>query len=335
MEDLNLATLPKYLSDESEAWMLLERLRWHGTPVCPHCGTADEAHYFLNAKSGLRTTKKGSVSYRRIWKCRDKDCRKQFSVLVGTVFESSKVPVSKWLLALYLTAAAKNCISALELQRHLGLGSYQTAWFMLHRLREAMKREPLAGLMSGTVVMDETFYGGKPKNKHQQGNKNAKHGAGSRKNNAPKTPVLALLDAETGEVRTKVVANVTGAELRTALVENVDLGSTHLMTDAYMGYRAVGKEMRKHSYVDHSSHEYVRYEPDGTITSNMAESFFAQFKRSLDGTYHNVSRHHLVRYVTEMEHRWNTRKLTDHERVAALLQGATGKRLTYRPLNEG
>lgn len=335
MEELNLASLPKYLSDESEAWALLERLRWHGVPVCPHCGTADEAHYFLNAKSGLRTTKKGTVSYRRIWKCRDKDCRKQFSVLVGTVFESSKVPVSKWLLALYLTAAAKNAISALELQRHLGLGSYQTAWFMLHRLREAMKREPLAGLLGGggeVVIADETFVGGKPKNRHQQGRaKRLPVGAGARKGPTyDKTPVFALIDKQTGEARAQVVTDVTGKTLRKAMQGHVNPADTVLHTDGSVAYKSIAHEFLGHEYVDHSSHEYVR----GDVTSNHAESFFAQFKRSLDGTYHNVSKHHLGAYVTEFEHRWNTRRLSDHERVCALISGATGRRLTYKPLNE-
>jgi len=138
MEELNLATLPKYLSDEASAWELLERLRWpDGEPVCPHCGTKDAKHYFISAKSGERMTAKGKVTYRRLWRCRDKACRKQFSVTVGTIFESSKLPASKWLLAMWLMGAGKNSISALELQRHLGI-SYQTAWFLGHRLREAM-----------------------------------------------------------------------------------------------------------------------------------------------------------------------------------------------------
>ena len=327
MEELNLASLPKYLSDESEAWALLERLRWHGRPVCPHCGTADEAHYFLNAKSGQRTTKKGTVSCRRIWKCRDKDCRKQFSVLVGTVFESSKVPVSKWLLALYLVSAAKNAISALELQRHLGLGSYQTAWFMLHRLREAMKREPLAGLLGPTVAADETWVGGSPKNRHRQGKK-------GKQGQTDKTPVFALIDRETGEARAQVVTDVTASTLRSAMVEHIDIASTVLHTDGGAPYRTIRPELAGHEVVDHKASQYVRYRNGGTITSNQAESFFAQFKRSLDGTYHNVSKHHLGAYVTEFEHRWNTRKMTDHQRVQALVSGATGRRLSYRPLNE-
>lgn len=330
MEALNLATLPKYLSDEAEAWLLLERLRWDDTPVCPHCGTADERHYFIASRSGQRTTKAGNPTYRRLWKCRDKDCRRQFSVLVGTVFEDSKVPVSKWLLALYLCGAAKNAIAAKELERHLGV-TYATAWFMLHRLREAMTREPLASLMNTTVVVDETFYGGKPKNKHQQGRRAPGTGKGRAGYTSDKTPIVALIDKETGEARTRIVADVQGNTLRKVIAANVDMMTTTLHTDSAMAYRPIGREMAAHHHVDHSSNEYVR----GDVSTNAAESFFAQMKRSIDGTYHAVSRHHLGRYVNEFEFRWNTRKLSDHRRIEALVAGAVGKRLTYRPATEG
>lgn len=328
MEELNLASLPKYLSDEAEAWLLLERLRWNGVPVCPHCGTKDEKHYFIASRSGQRTTKAGNPTYRRLWKCRAKACRKNFSVLVGTVFEDSKVPVSKWLLALYLCGAAKNAIAAKELERHLGV-TYATAWFMLHRLREAMTREPLATLISGTVVVDETFYGGKPKNMHQQGRpQRLPGGAGSKSDRRyQKTPVVALISKETGQAHARVVADVTGATLRKAIADTVSMPDTILHTDAAGAYRAIGREMAGHEYVDHGRHEYVR----GNVSTNAAESFFAQMKRSIDGSYHSVSRHHLHRYVDEFTFRWNTNKLSDHQRIEALIAGAVGKRLTYRP----
>jgi len=151
----NLATLPKYLSNEAAAWELLENLRWpKGQVVCPHCGVTDPKHYFITARSGERKTRSGTVTYRRLWRCRH--CRKQFSVLVGTIFESSKVPVSKWLLGMWMFNAGKNGVSALELQRHLGL-AYQTAWLMAHRLREAVTREPLASFVTGTIVSNETL----------------------------------------------------------------------------------------------------------------------------------------------------------------------------------
>lgn len=326
MEQINLASLPKYLTDEDAAWELLEQLRWPvGKQVCPHCASVAE-HYFIAAKSGERTTRTGKVTYRRLWKCREKECRKQFSVLVGTVFESSKVPASKWLLALWLMSAGKNGVSALELQRHLGV-AYQTAWFIGHRLREAMRREPVASLLSGVVVADELFYGGKPKNRHRQGKTPGTIRTRGRKGVNDKTPVLALID-EQGEARTRVIADVTGPTLRAALAEHVDFAKTVLHTDGHPPYRTFASDLAGHAWVDHGSYEYVR---DG-VSTNKAESFFAQFRRSLDGTFHNVSREHLHRYADEFEFRWNTRKGTDHERIVRMVDGAAGKRLTYRPL---
>jgi len=322
MEQLNLATLPKYLSDEAAAWELLERLRWpNGEVACPHCGVIDPRHYFLAAQSGERRTRTGHVSYRRIWKCREKGCRRQFSVLVGTIFESSKIPVSKWLLAMWLMGAGKNGVSALELERHLGI-SYKSAWFMAHRLREAMTREPLAALLSGTVVADETYVGGAPKNRH------ASRRVGARQGLSDKTPVVALVHKESGTVRTRVVANVNRENLRSVLTDNVVTKATHLHTDASKLYPQLAPLFASHQSVNHTAGEYVR---DG-VSTNEAESFFAQFKRSIDGTHHNVSREHLHRYATEFEFRWNTRKMTDHERIESLITKTVGKRLTYRPL---
>lgn len=322
MEPLNLATLPKYLSDEDAAWELLERLRWpEGQIVCPHCGVIDPNHYFLSSRSGERRTRKGTVSYRRLYKCRDKDCRQQFSVLVGTVFESSKIPVSKWLLAMWIFCAGKNGVSAKELQRHLGV-SYQTAWFLNHRLREAMTREPLAALLTGVVVSDETYVGGIPRNRHRPRGAKAKRGGGT-----DKTPVVALVTKD--EVRTKIVPKVNARNLRGVLFEHVDQ-SAHLHTDSAQVYQDVGLEFAAHETVNHRAGEYVR---DG-VSTNAAESFFAQFKRSLDGTHHNVSREHLHRYATEFEFRWNTRKLTDFQRMQKMIRASTGKRLTYRPASE-
>lgn len=322
MEELNLAKLPKYLSDESAAWELLERLRWpEGKVVCPHCGSIDAAHYFISSRSGERKTRTGATTYRRLWRCRD--CRKQFSVLVGTIFESSKIPVSKWLLAMWLFNAGKNGVSALELQRQLGI-AYQSAWFMAHRLREAMTRKPLATLLSGTIVADETWVGGAPKNRH------AWQRAGSRQGLTDKTPVVALVHKESGDVRTRVVANVNGGTLRMVLEETCIPAETHLHTDSSGAYTTLGRAFASHGTVNHHAGEYVR---DG-ISTNAAESFFAQFKRSLTGTHHNVSKEHLHRYASEFEFRWNTSKMTDAERVQAMADASVGKRLTYRPLTQ-
>ncbi|HVA08563.1 MAG TPA: IS1595 family transposase [Acidimicrobiales bacterium] len=332
MEQLNLATLPKYLSNEAAAWELLERLRWDGKPVCPHCGTISEDHYFIAARSGERKTRTGQTTYRRLWKCREKGCRKQFSVLVGTIFESSKIPVSKWLLAIWLMSAGKNSVSAMELKRHLGI-AYQSAWFMGHRLREAMTRQPLAGLLSGTVVADETYVGGLPKNKHRQGRPVYLPGGGRGRAGTPhhKTPVLALVSKNTGEVRTRVMADVNGSTLRQAIKQEVDAPNTVLHTDGLKAYKKISSDFAGHEYVRHEKYEYVR----GDVSTNMAESFFAQFKRSVDGTFHNVSKAHLGRYADEFAFRWTTSKMSDAERVQKMVDQSVGKRLTYRPLTDG
>lgn len=146
-EIVNISQLAKHFSDEAEAWKLVERIRWPNGPVCPHCGVVDEA-YYLAPKGGQRTTRTGKVSYRRLWKCAA--CRKQFSVLVGTIFEDSRVPLSKWLLAVHMMAANKNGVAAYELHRTLGV-THKTAWFMAHRIRYAMARPPLVDKLQGTV----------------------------------------------------------------------------------------------------------------------------------------------------------------------------------------
>lgn len=320
---MNLATLPRYLSDEAAAWELLERLRWpEGKVVCPHCGAIDAGHYFIASRSGERRTRTGHVTFRRLWRCRS--CKKQFSVLVGTIFESSKIPVSKWLLALWLFSAGKNGVSALELQRHLGI-AYQSAWFLAHRLRKAMTRRPLATLLTGAVVSDETWVGGAPKNRHANRRVSSKQGL------TDKTPVVALIHKETGQVRTREVANVNGENLRQVLAETCIPAETHLQTDASNVYTTIGPAFASHGAVNHAAGEYVR---DG-ISTNPAESFFAQFKRSLIGTHHNVSKPHLPRYASEFEFRWNTWKMTDAERMQAVVNASAGKRLTYRPLIGG
>lgn len=163
-QEFSIPELVARIPTEADAYLLLEELRWNGRPVCPHCGVAGEAWYIrpLNGKS--RATRTGSQSQRRVWKCRA--CRKQFSVLTGTIFHGSKVALRTWLLVVFEMCSAKNGVSAREIERKYGL-TPKTAWFVLHRIREAMRREPLAGLLSGTVAADETWIGGQPKNRHR------------------------------------------------------------------------------------------------------------------------------------------------------------------------
>lgn len=339
--EINLSTLAKHFSDEGAAWELVEKMRWKDNgPTCPHCGSEDNS-YFLKSKSGVRTTKAGNASYRRIWKCAD--CRKQFSVLVGTIFEGTHVPLSKWLLAIYMMCADKNGVAAYELRRTLGVTN-KTAWFMNHRIREAMKAGPLANMLRGTVVADETWIGGRDRNRHvAKRNPRGEYFAqptrvvpGTVKGNSnpgplgDKTIVLTLIDRDRGVARSRVIPDVTGATLRKAIAEQVDMASSVLYTDGSNAYKALGGEFIAHKTVDHSQDEYVRYEGSEVITSNAAENYFSQLKRSLDGTHHHVSREHLHRYLAEFDYRYTTRKMRDSERMADLMTRTGGRRLTYR-----
>jgi transposase-like protein len=314
---LNILSLADQLRTEADAYRFLEDLRWKGEPVCPHCG-AVRKHYFLKPRNGEgRKTRTGSASQRRVWKCAD--CRKQFSVLTGTIFHGTKIPVRMWVMVVFEMCHSKNGVAAKEIERKYGVDS-KTAWFMLHRIREAMKREPLAGLLSGTVVADETWIGGKPRNRH--GHTRGQGGQGQ----TDKTPVLALVNHETGEVRAEAVPDVTGDTLSRVMAEQVDAVKTHLHTDSSGSYAKLGKRFASHETVDHRAGEYAR----GDVSTNAAENFFSQLKRSIDGTHHSVSRDHLNRYLAEFAFRYSTRGLTDTERMGLLCGQVHGRRLTYR-----
>jgi transposase-like protein len=193
---LSFPQLAGKIRTEADAYKFLEDLRWGDEAICPHCGSVDK-HYFLNPANGSsRKTRTGAASHRRVWKC--KACRKQFSVLTGTIFHGSKIPVRTWVFVVFEMASSKNGVSAREIERKYGL-TPKTAWFMLHRIREAMKREPMAGLLSGRVVADETFFGGKPSNRHGHDGRKRMQGQ------SDKTPILALVSRETGEVRSRVM----------------------------------------------------------------------------------------------------------------------------------
>ncbi len=322
MAKTSLLTLADRLRTEGDAYVVLEEMRWGDEPVCAHCGSV-RRHYFLNPENGKsRKTRTGAASERRVWKCAD--CRKQISATTNTIFHRSKVPLRIWLLVIYDCCACKNGISAREVERKYGLTA-KTAWFMMHRLREAMKREPMAGLLSGRVVADETWYGGKAKNRHGYGSGQRPPGAHD------KTPIMSLVSRETGEVRSRVVPNVRRHNLSAVLHSEVNAAQTHLHTDAGLQYRKLGQEFGAHSYVDHDSKEWAR----GDVSTNQAEAYFSQLKRSLDGTHHHVSREHLDRYLAEFDFRYSTRKLTDIERIDQLVSQTGGRRLMYREPGAG
>jgi transposase-like protein len=316
---MNVLRLTDKLRSEADAYLFLEDLRWGDRPICPHCGSVGE-HYFLTPANGRsRKTRTGSPSERRVWKCRD--CRKQFSVLTGTIFHGTKIPVRTWCFLVFEMASSKNGISAREVERKYGLCP-RSAWFAMHRLREAMKRGSVEDLLSGRVIADETWYGGTPRNRHghRRAKKDRLQGA------TDKTPIMSLVSRETGEVRSQAVLNVGADNLRAVLVQHVDAANTHLHTDSGMQYKKLGGEFAQHTAVDHRAGEYVR----GDVTTNHAETYFSQLKRSLDGTHHHVSVEHLERYLAEFDFRYTTCKDSDTERMAMIVERTGGRRLTYQ-----
>ena len=295
-----------YFTDENQARLYLERVRWPYGPVCPHCGS-EEKHYALKGKEGSDTSVRQGV-----WKC--KKCRKQFSVTVGTVFEKSHIPINKWLLAAFLLCSSKKGMSAHQLHRMLNI-TYKTAWFMFHRLRYAMDQKETIKFQ-GTVEADETYVGGKAHGKRGRGAEN-------------KTPVFALVQRN-GRVMSMPVDRVTGANLKSIIRENVETPAT-IMTDDFMSYRGLGKEFASHHVINHGNKEYVR----GDIHTNTIEGYFSILKRGIIGVYHHVGKHHLHRYLSEFDFRYNGRRIDDAERSVLALCGIEGKRLTYRDSSVG
>jgi transposase-like protein len=323
MERVTITQLANKIQTEGDAYAFLESIRWANGVFCPHCGSV-ASHYFLTPENGTsRKTRTGSASERRVWKCRD--CRKQFSVITGTVMHGSKASIRVWLFVIFEMAANKNGIAAYEIQRKYGVAN-RTAWFMCHRVREAMKRRDPT-LMLGTIVADETFIGGDKRNWHRSDPRlRPVPVVPGEKGDPYKTPVLALICAETGEARSQVVANVTGKTLRKAIYDQVAMEDSHLQTDEAKAYGTFSDEFLSHQAVNHSAGEYVR---NGAGT-NMAENYFAQLKRSLDGTHHHVSPEHLPRYLSEFDFRYSNRRLTDTERMGKLVGQSFGRRLTYK-----
>jgi transposase-like protein len=299
--------------DADKAREHLEATRWPNGPICPHCGVVNEA-----------TALKGTHHRAGLYQCNA--CRDQFTATVGTVFERSKVPLNKWMLATYLISSSKMGYSAHQLHRTLGV-TYKTAWFMCHRIREAMNptsKTPIGGA-GKTVEADETYVGGKEKNKHAN-KRNSRDMFGQ------KEAVLTLVERG-GQARSFHVANVTSKTLRPLVTQNVHR-SSDLMTDGARFYRYLGREFASHEAVDHSDGEYVR----GTAHSNTVENFFSILKRGINGTFIHVSEAHLARYLAEFDFRYNHRSglgIEDTERTNELLRNVAGKRLTYRRPNEG
>lgn len=320
---VSIIQIAERVKTEGDAYRFMEQLRWGaGEPTCPHCDHLG-ATYIAPANGVSRKTRTGAASERRVWRCRS--CRKQFSVLTGTVFHGTRVSLRAWVLVIFEMCASKNGVAAREIERKYGVCP-RTAWFMMHRIREAMKADPLVQSMRGTIVADETWIGGNPKNRHASQRKPVRIGPDHGNLNTDKVSVLSLINATTGEARSAVVPDVTGLTLRKAIAEQVDMAGSRLYTDGGPGYRQFSADFISHEWVDHSAGEYVR----GKVSTNQAENFFSQLKRSIDGTHHHVSRTHLARYLAEFDYRYSTRKMDDIHRMVGLMSHVGGRRLTYK-----
>ena len=285
--------------DADKAREYLESLHWPEGPVCPHCE-------LMNA-----TKVGGSTARPGLYMCNA--CRKQFTVTVGTIFEDSKIPLNKWLLAYRLLNGGKKGHSANELSRMLGI-TYKSAWFLAHRIRESMKDDgsPLGG-PGKTIESDEAFVGGYKDNRLSG-------------KTAPKKKIVTLVEREDGRARSFHVTNVNHKNIRSVLVSSVHR-SSHLRTDDARFYWDIGREFASHQTTLHSNREFSRGNGNH---SNTAENFFSILKRGVIGTYHHWSEAHIHRYLAEFDFRYSTRTLTDAERTAEALKGARGKRLMYR-----
>ena len=301
--EATLIQLMERFPDDDKARVQLEAIRWKSGIVCPHCQCADQAK-FSGIAANKETKVRASLRY-----C--SACSKQFTVTVGTIFEDSHIPLRKWIIAWYLLCTSKKGISALQVQRMLDLGSYRTAWMMMHKIRFALQDPVFADKLSGTVEVDETYIGGKTR------------GMG-RRYTGNKTPVVSLVERN-GRVRSGVMHKVTGKNIKSVLNENVEK-STAIMTDSFPDYRRATKGYRSHKSVNHGAGEYVR----GNVHTNTVEGYFSLLKRGVVGTFHHVSKKHLPLYLAEFDHRYSNRKVPDGQRTFDSLAKMEGKRLKYR-----
>jgi transposase-like protein len=299
-----------YLHSEEKAFAYVESKLWPEGPICPHCGGVERI-----TKVKANPAKRVRVG---LWRCGQ--CKGQFTVKVGTVFEHARLPLHKALQAVYLITSSKKGISAHQLHRTLEV-TYKTAWFLLHRIREAMREGSLEpfGQGGGAVEVDECFIG-------------RKKGAPVRGAYHHKMAVLGLIDRETGRSRLFHVEKAAGSEIQPIVLANLSR-EARLMTDESYIYRGIGREFAEHSAVHHQRDEYVR----GDVTTNTIEGCFSIFKRGMRGVYQHCSEAHLHRYLAEFEFRYSYREangFNDQDRSRQALTGIVGKRLTYGPACE-
>lgn len=304
-------------TDETKAIAYWESKRWPDGAVCPHCGLVGEA-YKLQGKS----TRPG------LWKC--KGCRKPFTAKMRSIFEDSHIPMHKWMYAVHLLCSSKKGMSAYQFHRMTATFygekvSYRTAWFMFHRIRFAMTQHPLVEKLTGTIECDETYVGGKIRvGSYKPGDSYNRKFRSPREN---KAAVFSVLQRD-GAVRSRHVQRVTADNLR-PIIDQMIAEDAHVITDTSTALPgALGD--RKHSQVNHTEKEYVRYEDGKCITTNSIEGFFSLLKRGIYGTYHHVGKPYLQQYLNEFDFRFNNRKVTDAERTSAALRATEGKRLTLK-----
>jgi transposase-like protein len=306
--DLTLMQIAQRFSTEEAAREYFEKLRWPDGPTCPHCGNADQERVYKVTPNPQKKIRSG------LYKCAE--CLQSFTVTVGTVCEDSHIPLNKWLIGFYMMCASKTQVSALQLQRQLEIGSYRSAWFMCHRIRFALQDIFPIDPLDGSVEVDETYVGGK------------KRGMG-RRYTGNKTAVVSLVERG-GRVRSRVAHKITGDVLGRLLKQHV-AKTAHLNTDESPLYTKLGKKFASHDTVNHSEEEYARRDVSGRLAStNTAEGFFGNSKRSLDGTHHQVSAKHLPLYLAELDYKYNTREQTDGARTALAVPKIVGKRLMLR-----
>jgi transposase-like protein len=294
----SLLEATRYFADLDVATEFVARLRWPEGPICPDCGGREH----------------GYIKTRRLWKCKNKTCRRQFSVKQGTIFEDSPIKLDKWLCSIWLIANAKNGISSHELARSIGI-TQKSAWFVLHRIRLAMQTGSFD--VSGVVEADETFIGGKARNMHAD----VKARKLKRGGVTGKAPVLGIIERG-GRVQAKVVPNIAKRTLQGEVRQRVEPGS-QVFTDASFSYTGLAEDY-EHETVDHAT-EYVR----GQVHTNSIENFWSLLKRGLKGTYISVEPFHLFRYLDEQVYRFNARKDDDLGRFAGVLAMVAGRRLTW------
>ena len=308
--NVSILSAPHFHNEEAAYAFVQERL-WPRGPVCPHCGGLER-----NRKMGGKSTRIG------LYKCYD--CRQPFTVKIGTIFESSHIKMNVWLQAIFLVASSKKGVSSNQLHRMLGI-SLKSAWFLSHRIREAMRDGNLApfGADGGVVEVDETYIG-HDKNIKPKG---VKRGRGYHHKNK----VLSLVDRNSGQARSYVVDSVNAATIAPIVRANL-AREAKLMTDEAAIYTLVGREFSDHNIVHHKAGEYVAVS-DRSVHTNTIEGFFSVFKRGMKGVYQHCAHNHLHRYLAEFDFRYNNRKalgVEDNDRAEKLLAGVKGKRLTYQ-----